>query len=136
MKIEGACHCGGIVYEAELDLDKVGICHCSDCQSLSASAFRTIATVTGDTFKVLQGTPKDYIKIGDSGNQRIQAFCGNCGSGLYATDVGDGPKNYNIRGGTIRQRGQIPPKFECWRQSALDWLPEISHTIKFDQTPG
>jgi len=106
MKINGACHCGEIAYEAELNLDKVGICHCSDCQALSASAFRTIAIVAGDTFKLLRGTPMYYVKIGNSGNPRIQAFYGNCGSGLYATDVGDGPKNYNIRVGTVQQRDQ------------------------------
>ena len=135
MKIEGACHCGEIAYEAELDLDKVGICHCTDCQALSASAFRTIAIVAGDTFRLLKGTPKEYVKIGDSGNPRIQAFCGNCGSGLYSTDVTDGAKNYNIRVGTVLQRDQLNPKFECWWSSALHWLPEINHTMKFNQNP-
>jgi hypothetical protein len=135
MKINGGCHCGEITYEAELNLDNVGICHCSDCQALSASAFRTIAIVAGDTFKLLKGTPKDYVKIGKSGNPRIQAFCGNCGSGLYATDIGDGSKNFNIRVGTVLQRDQLIPNFECWRPSAMNWLPVIDHTVKFDQNP-
>jgi len=41
MKIDGACHCGYITYVAEVDPDKAGICHCTDCQTLSGSAFRT-----------------------------------------------------------------------------------------------
>ena len=69
MKINGECHCGEIAYEAELDLKKVGICHCSDCQALSASAFRTIAIVQGNTFRLTKGTPKKYVKIGASGNR-------------------------------------------------------------------
>ena len=28
MKIDGRCHCGYITYVAEIDPDKVGICHC------------------------------------------------------------------------------------------------------------
>lgn len=135
MKIDGECHCGDIAYEAELDLEKVGICHCSDCQALSASAFRTFAIVSGDTFRLTRGTPKTYVKVGDSGNRRIQAFCPNCGSGLYATDVGDHPKAYNIRVGTARQRQDLIPQFECWRQSALPWLPENKLTKKFDKHP-
>src|SRR5208283_3750354 len=40
MKIEGRCHCGQITYEAVVDADKVAICHCSDCQMLTGSAYR------------------------------------------------------------------------------------------------
>ena len=31
MKVDGACHCGSIRYEAEVDPAKVIICHCTDC---------------------------------------------------------------------------------------------------------
>lgn len=136
MKINGECHCGALAYEAELDLDNVGICHCSDCQALSASAFRTLAIVASDTFVITRGTPKEYVKVGGSGNHRIQAFCPDCGSGLYATDVGDDPKAYNIRAGTIAQRHELIPQFEAWRKSALPWLPEMKTPKKFDQSPG
>jgi hypothetical protein len=111
IKIDGACHCGAITYEAELQPDKVGICHCSDCQTLSASAFRTIALVQVETFSITKGEAKEYIKSGDSGNPRVQAFCADCGSGLYATDAGQHTKTYNIRLGTVRQRSDIVPVF-------------------------
>jgi hypothetical protein len=39
MKIDGGCHCGYITYEAEADPEKTTICHCTDCQRLSGSAF-------------------------------------------------------------------------------------------------
>lgn len=135
MRIDGACHCGAIAYEAELDPKKVGICHCSDCQALSASAFRTIAMVSGDNFKLVKGSPKHYVKTAESENARIQAFCAECGSGLYSTTTDAGPKIYNIRIGTTRQRDVLVPEFECWRQSALGWVPEISGTTKFDRNP-
>ena len=32
MKIDGACHCGLIAYEAEADPELTGICNCTDCQ--------------------------------------------------------------------------------------------------------
>ena len=40
MKIDGACHRGYITYIAEIDPEKDGIRHCTDCQSRSGSAFR------------------------------------------------------------------------------------------------
>ena len=128
MKIDGGCHCGHITYEAEIDPNNVGICHCTDCQALSGSAFRTIGFVKEDSFTLLTGEPKIYVKTGDSGAQRAQAFCPECGSPIYATAVGPGPTLYNIRLGTARQRDHLPPKIQFWHRSALSWLPELDGT--------
>ncbi len=35
MRIDGQCHCGHIAYEAEIDPDRVSICHCRDCQQMT-----------------------------------------------------------------------------------------------------
>lgn len=135
MKIDGACHCGAIAYEAELDTDKVGVCHCTDCQTLSASAFRTVAIVDGDKFMITKGTPKVYVKVGDSGNRRNQAFCSDCGSALYASEASDSPAAYNVRVGTVRQRNELIPKFEFFRSSAVPWLPDLEGTKTYERGP-
>lgn len=133
MKIDGGCHCGFITYEAELDPEKVGICHCTDCQALSASAFRTVGMVPGDAFTLLSGEPKTYIKTGDSGNKRVQAFCPECGSAIYACAPGDAPEQYNIRLGTARQRAELPPKFQLWSRSAHGWLNDLDSVPKIEK---
>lgn len=125
MKVTGGCHCGNITYEAELNLNNVVICHCTDCQSLSGSAFRTVAMTENDAFKLLAGEPKIYIKTGDSGNKREQAFCAECGSPIYSSSVGDGPKKYGIRLGTVDQRNQIAPKKQKWIGSSHSWTQQI-----------
>ncbi|TGS52314.1 GFA family protein, partial [Mesorhizobium sp. M3A.F.Ca.ET.201.01.1.1] len=51
-----------------------------------------------------------------------------CGSHLYATSVGDGPKVYGVRTGTARQRDQLVPRTQYWHRSALHWLPEFEGT--------
>lgn len=121
MKIDGACHCGKITYEAEADPGKARICHCTDCQILSGTAFRVVVPVPEANFKV-SGEPKVYVKFAESGRKRAQAFCDECGTPLYATSVDDGPKVYGIRTGTIRQRAAFVPRREFWHRSALPWL--------------
>ncbi len=133
MKIDGGCHCGDITYEAEIDPEKVYICHCTDCQALSATAFRTVAPVPDDAFRLLSGKPKIYVKTGDSGAKREQAFCPECGSAIYATAVGDGPKVYNIRLGTARQRGELPPKIQYWFRSAQPWLSDLNSVATIEK---
>ena len=54
MKIDGQCHCGYIRYEAEIDPEKVAICNCTDCQTLSGSAFRTVVPSNKGSFKLLK----------------------------------------------------------------------------------
>lgn len=133
MKIDGGCHCGRITYEAEIDPETVGICHCTDCQALSASAFRTVVPAQDDAFTLLSGEPKIYVKTGESGAKRAQAFCPECGSAIYATSVGDGPKVYNIRLGTARQRDRLPPKRQIWARSAQTWLSGIDSLPKIEK---
>ena len=133
MKIDSGCHCGAITYEAEIDPEKVGICHCTDCQTLSASAFRTILPVPEDDFRILSGEPMIYVKTGDRGANREQTFCPECGSAIYSTSVGDGPKVYNIRLGTARQRAELPPKKQIWFRSALHWLPDLDSIPKIEK---
>jgi hypothetical protein len=50
MKIVGQCYCGQVSFEAEIQADKVRVCHCVDCQTLSGSAFRTNVPVAQGTF--------------------------------------------------------------------------------------
>ena len=108
MKIDGGCHCGAIAYEAEIDPETVGICHCTDCQQLTGTAFRVTVFAPEENFRLTRGTPKVYVKTAESGNKRAQAFCAECGSHIYATSVGDdGPKSYGIRVGTARQRNEL-----------------------------
>src|SRR4026207_1544453 len=75
MKIDGGCHCCFISYEAEVDPAAVCVCRCTDCQTLSGSAFRTTVRATEGSFKVLSGKPKMYVKTAESGNRRVQLFC-------------------------------------------------------------
>lgn len=127
MKLHGSCSCGLITFEADADPEKVSICHCTDCQSSTGTAFRTNIRVPGENFKMLSGTPTIYIKTtADSGNPRAQAFCPRCGSPIYSTTPGDAqPASYMVRVGTLRERDRLVPKMQNWTRSALPWVSEI-----------
>lgn len=125
MKIDGGCHCGAITFEAEVDPEKVAACHCSDCQTMSGAPFRTVVMVPEADFTLKSGELKTYVKTAESGNPRAQVFCPECGTHIYATSVGDGPKILGIRVGTIHQRDQLPPKRQVWTRSAQRWLHDL-----------
>jgi hypothetical protein len=124
MHVDGGCHCGFIKYEAEIDPEMVGICHCTDCQTLSGSAYRVTVQTPKDKFKLLSGEPKVYIKTAESGNKRAQGFCPNCGTPIYATQATD-PQAYGLRVGSMRQRTELKPKRQGWCRSAQSWSMNI-----------
>jgi len=132
MKIDGRCHCGFITFEAETDPEKVEVCHCTDCQVLSGSAFRTLAPVEEDKFKLLSGQPKTYVKTAESGNKRAQMFCPECGTPICSTAVGGGQTLF-VRLGTVRQRNQLRPRIQYWYRSAQPWLSELQSLPRIDK---
>lgn len=132
MHVDGACHCGEITYSAEIDPDKVSICHCTDCQVLSSSAFRMIVVAEKGTFRLLTGTPTIYVKTADSGRKRAQAFCPRCGTQLYSSPGVENPQHFGLRIGSIRQRAQLRPSRQLWCKSAFPWVGEISSIAHSD----
>ena len=126
MKVQGACHCGEISFEAEADPATVKLCNCTDCQVLTGSGFRVSVTVPGETFRLLSGLPSIYLKTGDSGNQRAHAFCPRCGTPCYASAVAENPPNYTLRVGTLKQRADLAPSRRIWCRSALAWAQDVS----------
>lgn len=133
MRIDGACHCGRIRYEAEIDPARVELCHCTDCQLLTGTAFRATVSIPERDFS-MKGDPKLYVKTtADSGTPRVQAFCGECGSPIYSTSVGEGPRIYNLRLGTARQRAELPPQKQYWWRSALPWVTALADLPRADR---
>ena len=121
IQVNGECHCGKIEIIATVKLSEVRACHCTDCQQMSGAPLRAIAVAPADKIKIT-GIPKEYIKIGDSGNKRIQAFCPECGTQLFATDIKK--TLYNLRTGFLEQKNELEPKNHVFTQSSMSWIKQ------------
>ena len=124
MKVTGQCHCGAIAYEAEVDPQMAGICHCTDCQRLSGSPYRVTLPTPTQNFRLLRGQLKTYIKTADSGTKRAQTFCGDCGSPIYAA-APENPPTISLRWGSIDQRAELPPQRQIWCGSAVQFAMNL-----------
>ena len=71
----------------------------------------------------ISGAVKEYSKIADIGNERIQGFCGDCGSQIYAAD----PAKilFMVRTGRLSQHYQLVPAKHIFGKSAALWLSTI-----------
>jgi hypothetical protein len=135
MKIEGGCHCGHVRYEAEIDPGQVSICHCTDCQRLTGSAYRVTAITPTRHVRLTANPPKVYRKLGDNGRARLQSFCPECGSPLFTTGEGADAETTGIRLGTIDQRRDLRPSRQIWCRSALGWVGDLAGLPGVDGDP-
>ena len=121
MKVDGACLCGHVQYEAEVDERLVALCHCTDCQVNSGSAMGWVAAVIDQGFELKSGALKTYIKTAESGRRRALGFCPECGTRIVATPVEGEQGVISVRVGSIRQRAELQPRAHIWASSAQPW---------------
>lgn len=132
MEIDGGCLCGDVTWRARIDPGKVGVCHCTDCQINSATAFRWAVMAPAADFELLSGELKVYVKTAESGNQRALSFCPRCGTSIHGGDVGDSAA-YSLRLGNCNQRAELPPKGQIWCRSAMPWVDHLGEIRKISE---
>jgi hypothetical protein len=125
VKVDGTCHCEAIAFTAEIDPDRVTICHCTDCQRLTGTAYRISVSTRRADFALLRGRPQRYLKMAESGNRREQAFCAACGSPLWSADADNADSTLGLRVGTLAQRAELAPSRQIWCGSALPWSQDL-----------
>ena len=96
MKVTGGCHSRHVTYKADVDPTAVGVCHCTDCQTRTGTvSCATIASLSGTL--ATNETAKTHIKIAESGNKRVHAFCPKYGEPSYAAAAESSPSTYRLR---------------------------------------
>jgi len=119
MKHTGACHCGQVKFETDLDPMMVFQCNCASCRRftgvMGVRAFYSVDEVEWS------GAFSEYVYQGGSGGNIYTQNCPNCHTGAYATlDFAEGICVIPI--GMFDDPHQISPKVEIWTDSKLSWL--------------
>jgi hypothetical protein len=133
-RITGGCLCGSVRYEADADPAFVGICHCTDCQRFTGSAFSTIVAIPATVLKV-SGTLKSFTKAGDTGKPIHRRFCPECGSGIL-DDAAALPGLVMLNAGTLDDRSWVQPQSEVYCDSAQPWVHLGGGQKRFGKMPA
>ena len=133
MRVDGACHCGDVAFEAEVDPRHVVICHCEDCQTFGGGPFRVRVLAPAGALRLLRGAPSAYTKTAESGNERLMFFCPRCGTQTHATEKGEGPRPSSISAGVLSQKATLRPVAQYWCASRLDWLDGLSSVHRVER---
>jgi len=126
----GGCACGAIRYECSAAPAAMVNCHCRDCQRAGGAGYSPTVVVPKSHLRILVGQPMLYERLGASGNTATRAFCGECGSPLFAWSSAR-PEMAGIRAGSLDDPSWFGAQTDVWTRSAQPWDVLAPHTRKF-----
>lgn len=117
----GGCQCGQVRYRLTDEPMALYVCHCLHCQKQSSSAFGMSMWVHRDAVEFTSGKLSFWSTRGDSGAEKICAFCHKCGTRIYhATD--DGKDILSIKAGSLDDPTRLQPTCHLWTKRKQAWL--------------
>jgi len=126
---KGSCLCNQVQYEIDGKFEDVLNCHCSMCRKLHASAFRTRAKITSESWKTVKGD--EFIKFYESSPGEYKGFCSNCGSSLF-TKFDEYPDILGFPFGTLDTDPKVKPTRHIYVGSKAAWH-DISDNLPQEQ---
>lgn len=143
--MEASCQCGAVTFTTpSARPTHFWLCHCTECQKQSGSAFAASAIFpyfsppsasstdsdsTSTTTKWTNSLLGKWTRKCDSGNTLDCYFCNKCGTRLiHQTSTPDGKKKdtTTVRAGTLIDRNELPwtTAPHIWTRSALVGIPK------------
>ena len=133
LPLNGGCQCGKIRYEIRAVPMMFYLCHCSECQTQTSSAF-------GESLRcdpasvVVTGEMKTVRRSSDSGTVRLGDFCPDCGVRIQHRSEGD-PGRLNIKAGTLDDASWLVPAGHIWTRSKQAFVTIQDDELSYLQAP-
>jgi hypothetical protein len=132
-RFQGSCLCGAVRYAAEAEPIFAGVCHCTNCQKQTGSAFSCEVAVPRAALSI-SGATRTFRHTGDSGKGVITTFCPVCASRLTA-ELEAMPGVTVIAVGTLDDRSFFDGSFHIFCASAQPWVPFPAGATTFAKMP-
>ena len=113
----GGCRCGEVRLKVSQPPLLAGVCHCTGCQAMTASAYSTTLTVPAEGFAITAGAPvRGGLRTGASHHMH----CPSCLSWVFTR--ADGFDWFvNVRATLLDDPSWFAPYVETWTSEMLAW---------------
>lgn len=115
--IKGSCCCGAIQFEISESPSMMGMCHCSRCRKVGASA---LAFVKSETFKITTGRDNITTFKAEPPYKYDRCFCSLCGTALG--EVLSGLEYFPINANCIDSEIELEIKFHEFVSEKPRWF--------------
>ena len=127
--LTGGCLCGAVRYRAAPGERLHYLCHCTHCQRWGGAGYHAAIVVAADALAI-EGEPRVFTRLADSGRTVARYFCGDCGGHLFTSPWPEVTR-YSVKAGSLDDPGLYHPAHQIWTQSRAAWLdlPEDIETF-------
>lgn len=115
LPLEGGCQCGAVRYTVSGPPVVFYLCHCTECQKHTSSAFGESLRVNVADFTI-DGPTKVFLRPIAKGGHQICTFCETCGTRVTHQRPGYGDK-LNVKAGTLDNARWLVPAGHIWASS-------------------
>lgn len=116
----GGCACGAIRYETTSEPIFQNHCQCRDCQKRSGTGHASFLTFPRRADVTITGDVKTWRVAGDSGNEKIHAFCPTCGAPVYLM-LAAMPELIAVHAASLDDPGQFNPQVVTYSIRGHAW---------------
>ena len=131
---EGGCQCGRVRYRLEGEPVGLAVCHCTECQRQSGSAFAMSMIVPRPALVILSGKPQRWSRTTERGNVLDGDFCPTCGTRLaHYPHINE--RVAILKPGTLDETRWLVPVGHIWTRSAQPWVHIPQDSVIFEGHP-
>ena len=131
---EGGCQCGNISYRVEGESVNLFVCHCTECQKQTSSAFGMALWISNYEIKSLTGQLQSWTRLAPSGQEIMGRFCGSCGTRVFH-EISSNQNIISIKPGTLNNTNQLRPVAHIWTKSAQPWITIPGDCLAYPENP-
>lgn len=130
----GSCQCEAVRYAIKGDGVNLFVCHCTQCQKQSSSAFGMALWVSD--YEVLNLTGQLTIWSRETANEQTISgeFCSACGSRVFHRHSAN-DSMISIKPGTLDDSRDLAPVAHIWTSEAQGWIEIPSHCLRYEKNP-
>jgi hypothetical protein len=128
------CCCGSLRAEVSGEPTFLGVCHCTQCQRRTGSAFGVGALFPKQKVRV-EGPSKVYVRGSDSGRKIEKHFCPDCGSTVFWYYLDHFPDLIGIAFGAFADPSMPWPPVSVWEETRHPWVTFDHELLHFERQP-
>lgn len=119
--IQGGCLCRQARYRLTMEPLTCYVCHCTECQQRTGSAFSTALIVMSEALELIKGTSSPYRASLSGGRIKSGLHCSECSTRLWGT-IQSVPTIRVLQPGTLDEPTRFRPVAHVWARSSLPWV--------------
>ncbi len=129
---DGGCACGAVRYRLLDDPLALHVCHCTECQTLTGTAFILSMPTRRTSLEVVQGDPILAVFETVSGITHRNRCCPDCGTRLWSESL-TLPDFVTFRPGTLDDTSWLRPVAHIWTRSAQPWVEIPQGVLRYEK---